>query len=308
MDRPLRIPSRRPDRKMLEGVACMTVWSLSAWLVFQTDHFAYYFHPYLLVALLAWPAMRLGQRGVTLAILVLFVIAWSVNRLPTDRLLGTGESLTSAERLLEQQVFLGFMAVVGYLLAAGYTGLVQAEKGSAIDAIQHGSTRSDALFWITPDGRIVDVNAAACRSLGYTREELLRLAAPEVDARYELGGRRQHFAELRQRGSLTFDSEHRAEDGRLIPVEVVANYVQFGAEEWNSLRCATSRNEKAEEELRWKTAFLEAQVNSSPDGILVVDGSKEVLSNQRLVELWGLPQHILDDPDDAALLQYVDEH
>ncbi len=62
----------------------------------------------------------------------------------------------------------------------------------------------------------------------------------------------------------------------------------------------------AEEELRWKTAFLEAQVDSSPDAILVVstDG-KKILQNQRLNELWKLPREIIENPDDGPQLQFV---
>lgn len=73
----------------------------------------------------------------------------------------------------------------------------------------------------------------------------------------------------------------------------------------SSLTDITDR-ERAEETLRWKTALFEAQVNSSPDGILVVDDSnKRVVTNHRLVELIGPPQHVLEDEDDASLLRYV---
>lgn len=67
----------------------------------------------------------------------------------------------------------------------------------------------------------------------------------------------------------------------------------------------TARKE-AEEALRLKTALLEAQVNTSIDGILVIDhNQKRLLINRRIVELWDVPQHILDDDDDTALLHYV---
>jgi PAS domain S-box-containing protein len=66
-----------------------------------------------------------------------------------------------------------------------------------------------------------------------------------------------------------------------------------------------TQRKRAEEELRWKTAFLEAQTNASLDGILVVDcQGKKLLCNQRLVELVHIPRHIVDDPDDALLLRY----
>ena len=63
---------------------------------------------------------------------------------------------------------------------------------------------------------------------------------------------------------------------------------------------------RAEKELQWKTAFLEAQVDASLDGILVVDDrGKRLLCNQKLVDMWKIPQSILNCPDDESLLQYV---
>lgn len=63
---------------------------------------------------------------------------------------------------------------------------------------------------------------------------------------------------------------------------------------------------RTDEALQWQTALLEAQVNTSIDGILVVDETqKRVLTNKQLVDLWNIPQHILDDKEDTALLYYV---
>jgi PAS domain S-box-containing protein len=60
------------------------------------------------------------------------------------------------------------------------------------------------------------------------------------------------------------------------------------------------------EELRWKTALLEAQLNASIDGILVVDSQgKQVLENPRMNELWKVPEHMLGDQDDATKLVFA---
>ena len=57
-----------------------------------------------------------------------------------------------------------------------------------------------------------------------------------------------------------------------------------------------TERKQAEEELRWKTAFLEAQVNSSIDGILVVDEhGKKILQSPRVIDLFKIPRHILDE-------------
>jgi len=51
-----------------------------------------------------------------------------------------------------------------------------------------------------------------------------------------------------------------------------------------------SERKRAEEQLLWKSAFLEAQVHSSFDGIMVVDKEgKLILQNQRLIDLWHIP-------------------
>jgi PAS domain S-box-containing protein len=67
-----------------------------------------------------------------------------------------------------------------------------------------------------------------------------------------------------------------------------------------------AEHQKAEDELRWKTAFFEAQVDSALDGILVVDNQgKKILQNQRLNELWKIPPPIAENKDDAAQIQFI---
>jgi len=65
---------------------------------------------------------------------------------------------------------------------------------------------------------------------------------------------------------------------------------------------------QAEEELQWKNTFLEAQVNSSIDGILVVDDrGRKTLQNQRLADLFKMPQCIADDADDEQQRRWARE-
>ncbi|MGA2853059.1 MAG: response regulator [Verrucomicrobiota bacterium] len=72
------------------------------------------------------------------------------------------------------------------------------------------------------------------------------------------------------------------------------------------LRHDITERKRVEEELRWKTAFLEAQVDSAPDGILVVDSQgRKILQNQRLNELWKIPLQIAGNKDDAAQISFI---
>lgn len=62
----------------------------------------------------------------------------------------------------------------------------------------------------------------------------------------------------------------------------------------------------AEEKLTYRTALLEAHSQASVDGILLVDAKGKIISfNQRFVEIWNMPQHIVDAKDDEAALSFA---
>ena len=61
-----------------------------------------------------------------------------------------------------------------------------------------------------------------------------------------------------------------------------------------------------EDELRWKTIFLQAMVSSSDDGILMVDTrERRVVENQRMIDMWKIPQNIVQNGDEEEKIKYV---
>jgi len=73
-----------------------------------------------------------------------------------------------------------------------------------------------------------------------------------------------------------------------------------------ALRTEIAGRKRAQDELVWKTAMLEAQVDSALDAILVVnDRAKVILKNQRLAQLFKIPDDIARDDDDNKMLRYV---
>jgi CheY-like chemotaxis protein/integral membrane sensor domain MASE1 len=61
-----------------------------------------------------------------------------------------------------------------------------------------------------------------------------------------------------------------------------------------------------EAELQSKTAFLEAQANSTIDGVLVVNEcGQKLLQNQKLVDLFRIPPEILAEKSDGPMLAHV---
>jgi len=66
--------------------------------------------------------------------------------------------------------------------------------------------------------------------------------------------------------------------------------------------------QRTEKESLLRTAFFEAQVHSVPDGILVVDSQRrKILQNQQMIELFKIPECIVNDEDDSQWLQYLIE-
>ena len=92
---------------------------------------------------------------------------------------------------------------------------------------------SDSVFWIDPEGRIVYANEAACRSLGRSREELLRASIPDIDPDVSKEAWAVFWQKCRAEHSLTFETQHRTKQGRVFPVEVTANYLEFDGKEYS---------------------------------------------------------------------------
>lgn len=136
---------------------------------------------------------------------------------------------------------------------------------------------SDALYWINRNGQIIDVNTAACRTLGYSREELLQLSIPDIYANYDAATWSAHWAELQREGALTFESIQCKKDGSAFPVEVVANHVCFAGEEFN---CAFVREitERKKNELDLRIAAIAFE---SQEGMVVTDADNRILRVNR---------------------------
>lgn len=82
---------------------------------------------------------------------------------------------------------------------------------------------SEMLYWIDPDGNIVDVNDTTCNRLGYSREEIVSIRVEDIDPNISIGDYHQIWQDLKRRGSSKMQSFHHPKDGQRIPVEITLN-------------------------------------------------------------------------------------
>jgi PAS domain S-box-containing protein len=129
---------------------------------------------------------------------------------------------------------------------------------------------ADAVFWLRPDASVCYANVAAARLLGYSREELLRLTAFDLNPGRSPENWAAHWDRIRQQRSYTFEAEFRSKAGDPVPVEITAGYLEFGGEVYNFsfVRDITERKRTAE-----RLATLAAAVEQAADDIMVTDAA-----------------------------------
>ncbi|MGA9756695.1 MAG: HD domain-containing phosphohydrolase, partial [Desulfobaccales bacterium] len=80
-------------------------------------------------------------------------------------------------------------------------------------------TAGDAIFINDLEGRMLEVNDEACRLLGHTPDELLKLTVSDVISPEYEDRRPEILKQLQAKGHVVFENELVTRDGRIIPTE-----------------------------------------------------------------------------------------
>ncbi len=126
---------------------------------------------------------------------------------------------------------------------------------------------AEAVFLIDEKARFHYVNEESCRVLGYSRSELMELGVPDVDPDFTMERWPAHWEELKSKNSMIFEGHHKRKDGRIIPVEINANYLEYEGKSYNLalVRDITERRmveaALAESEERYRMVFENSPVS-----------------------------------------------
>ena len=157
----------------------------------------------------------------------------------------------------------------------------------------------EAIFWLDADGKILYVNDKTCRMLGYSRDELLSMTVFDIDENYTREIWPERWENLREKGSLTVESHHRTKDGRIYPVEIEVNIVEFESKEYNcsfvrdisDRKNALSALNESENRFRIEKAYLDQLFENAQEAIAISDIEHRILRiNEEFTRLFGYSQ------------------
>ena len=134
---------------------------------------------------------------------------------------------------------------------------------------------ADAVFVRDFNGKLVDANQEACRTLGYTREELIGMSVSDIDLDWKPADARLIWNRLAQEDQdfhPLVERVHRRKDGTTFPVEIRLTTFEREGETYilSAARDATLRK-AAEQQTKAAKEFAEKVINASPGVIYIFD-------------------------------------
>ncbi|MDF1526443.1 MAG: histidine kinase dimerization/phosphoacceptor domain -containing protein [bacterium] len=184
-------------------------------------------------------------------------------------------------------------------------------------ALQSSEEHFRTVFRLSPDAisvirmrdeTFVDINEGFTNITGFTREEMIGRTTRTAGIWIDDETRETFLKELRDQEHLD-KQEVRffKKDGSVFISSISAKKVDIAGEPHriSVIRDVTSLRE-AQSEL-WRTnAILRTQMELSMSGILVLDEKDSIIScNHRYMEMWGIPQKVLDSGSDEQAVQSV---
>ena len=174
-------------------------------------------------------------------------------------------------------------------------------------AIVH--TAADGFELFDAQGHYVDVNAATCQALGYSRDELLAMRVFDVDPTLTPESFAAQLDDLAGAGPVRFEAVHRRRNGEVFPVEVTTSVLELGG-----ARCALAlvRDITERKSVEAQLRLFQQAVEAHRDSAFWTDGHNRLVYVNRAAceslgyaraELLDLPLSAIDPQATPATME-----
>jgi diguanylate cyclase (GGDEF)-like protein/PAS domain S-box-containing protein len=136
----------------------------------------------------------------------------------------------------------------------------------------------DAIFRLDKDAQIRYVNDAACKHLGYTKEELLSFKLYQIDPAFSMERWKDYWRSMFEGSVNRFETSHTRKDGSIVPVEIAANFMEFEGEFFSFASARDISERKADEERIRLLAFHDS-LTLLPNRQLLLDRLRQALTS-----------------------------
>jgi len=120
---------------------------------------------------------------------------------------------------------------------------------------------SDSVFWMDNNGMFTYVNDNASKLLGYSKKQLVNMYVWEIDTTYTKENFPEKWKNLKKEKRVVIESQHRSKEGKIIPVEIVANFLIYEGKEYviAFARDITERKKSEKEKKELEEQLFQAQ-------------------------------------------------
>ncbi|MGA3243721.1 MAG: PAS domain S-box protein [Bacteroidota bacterium] len=161
------------------------------------------------------------------------------------------------------------------------------------------------------DGEILKVNNAFCAMVGYPEADLRRSTFDGVTHPEDVGKDVERIQLLAKGEISNYKTEKRFITRKgdviwgLLTVSVVREADGTPMYGVRIIEDITARK-RGEEELEQSLSVLRATLESSTDGILVIDQNRRIVNyNRKFVEMWNIPQRIMLERDENSTVAFM---
>lgn len=194
------------------------------------------------------------------------------------------------------------------------------DKKNSERALEESEARFKGIFddathgiaMVDPDGDFIIFNHRTAEMLGYTEDELKSMNLFEITHPEDIGVCKGKFNTLLSGGLNSYRIEKRylKKDGSYLWADISVKPILKDGKIDSILGIIVDITDKkrAEYELERSASLHKATLESTGDGILVLDGDGNVLDfNEKFVEMWDFPDSIIENRDIEKGLEYIKE-